>query len=182
MILRQGPYVQNIAADSELSGKIDRSRALVAKQSQLLLQPVKICLIPEVEGYAGVREGLPRRDTVHERRGREDDDSLLFPGQSPEGTQPLDIEQVARDVRLIKEEILGRIERCLRIIKTEVLVKDSRSHVIFRDDKDFFCIKRQPINHMGFLCVNAAGQGDDPPSPDHAVSDLTVFGQLRERL
>ena len=67
MLLRQGPYVQNIAADSELARKIDRRRALVAKQSQLLFQPVEIRLIPEVERYAGVRERLPRRDTVHER-------------------------------------------------------------------------------------------------------------------
>ena len=66
MLLRQGPYVQNITADSELPGKIDRRRALVAKQSQLLLQPVEIRLIPEIERYAGVREGFPGRDAVHE--------------------------------------------------------------------------------------------------------------------
>ena len=142
MLLRERPDVHDISSHGKMPGEGHLGAPLITVLYQGLLDPVKVCLIFQIEGNAGVKERLSGRYLIHEGRDRQHDNCPVRLGNRAKDPHALHIEKVARDVCLVKKKVLCGVQQCIRLEETQILVGCFGGEVIFRDHDHQLCSVR----------------------------------------
>ena len=157
IFLCQGKYIQNSAPDRKLPGHLHLGHALIPQLHQLAGHCLQVQRTVASEPEHMLPEQGERQQTVHTTVDGGHHSGALPLHQRPDHPKSLPGDQIPMDIRLIKNQIPGRVEKGLRIVHPVILIKFPGFQIIFRQNQAKGKLPSDPIGKMGLLGVKTAG-------------------------
>ena len=155
VLLRQRENIQNTAADRELSGRLYLGHAFISQSGQTI---PNLCQIQRIARHQRDQTAVdfPRRsNAVHQGVDGGHDQPPPFLQDLLDNGHPLFGEQVSLNVCLVKEHILGRVQKDLRAEAGRVLIDLPGAHIIIGHEQPQRDIRRQFAAQMHLLRIHA---------------------------